>query len=174
MKKESLVMTLIGKDRPGLVASLSAIIDRHGGNWEESRMVELEGEFAGLLHVGVAADRAGELERALGEIEGMTVTVARAPAAEPSPEDTHLMTVEVIGQDHPGIVHHLSEAIAARGINIEELTSELKSAPMAGGTMFQATARLRAPKSVRLEDLQQDLEAIADDLMVDIDLEKPD
>lgn len=174
MKRESLVMTLIGKDRPGLVASLSAIIDRHGGNWEESRMVELQGEFAGLLHVEIPADRAGDLEEALGGLEGMSVTVARAPAAEPSAGDTHVMSLEVVGQDRPGIVHHLSEAIAARGINIEELTSELQSAPMAGGTMFQATARLRAPKSVRLEDLQRDLEGIADDLMVDIDLETPD
>ena len=105
MKNVSLVMTLIGKDRPGLVASLAAIIDRHGGNWEESRMVELAGEFAGLLHVQVPAERA---------------------------------------------------------------------APMAGGTMFRATARLRAPTSVLLEDLQQDLERIADDLMVDVDLEEPD
>ena len=174
MSNVSLVMTLIGKDRPGLVASLAAIIDRHGGNWEESRMVELAGEFAGLLHVHVPAGRAADLEQALGGLEEMSVTVARAPESKPAAADTRFLTLEVLGQDRPGIVHQLSAAIAALGINIEELTSELKSAPMAGGTMFQATARLRAPRSVRLEDLQQDLERIADDLMVDVDLEEPE
>ena len=132
MKRESLVMTLIGKDRPGLVASLSAIIDRHGGNWEESRMVELEGEFAGLLHVQVPGDRAGELTAALRRLEGLAVTVARAPESPPPGGDSRAMTLEIIGQDHPGIVHQLAEAIARRGVNIEELTSELRSAPMAG------------------------------------------
>ncbi len=172
MKNESLIMTLIGKDRPGLVESLSAIIESHGGNWEESRMIELAGQFAGLLHVHVPVERAGDLERALGDLEGMSVTVARS--APERHDDVHCMTLDVVGQDHPGIVHQISAVIAGRGISIEELESGLESAPMAGGTMFHATARLRAPKSVLLEDLQQDLERLADDLMVDIDLDEPD
>ncbi len=171
MKNESLVMTLIGKDRPGLVETLSAMIESYGGNWEESRMVELEGQFAGLLQVHVPAQRAAALERALGDLEGMSVTVARS--APERHDDVHSMTLDVVGQDHPGIVHQLSAVIAGRGISIEELESGLEAAPMAGGTMFHATARLRAPKSVQLEDLQQDLERLADDLMVDIDLDEP-
>ncbi|MFQ5349742.1 MAG: ACT domain-containing protein, partial [Thermoanaerobaculia bacterium] len=41
--QQTLVMTLIGRDRPGLVEALAAIIEEHGGNWEESRMVQLAG-----------------------------------------------------------------------------------------------------------------------------------
>ena len=171
---KSLVMTIIGEDRPGLVEALSAIIDEHGGNWEESRMVHLAGEFAGLVHVQVPRDRAGELERALGGLKGLSVVVARAQEGEPLPADAHFLELEVIGQDHPGIVHRLAQAIAAERINIEELETEIVDAPMSGEPLFQARARLRAPKSVTLEDLERDLQRVAADLMVDIRLEEPE
>lgn len=170
--KESLVMTVIGTDRPGLVEALSAIIEAHGGNWEESRMTRLAGQFAGLVHVHAPAERAGDLERALGEVVGLRVVVARAPGEEPA-GDTHVLELEVHGQDHPGIVHQLSEAIAAREISIEKLESEVSSAPMTGQKMFQARARLRAPKRVGLDDLTDALEAIAADLMVEVRLAEP-
>lgn len=167
--KQSLVMTVIGKDRPGLVESLSAIIEKHGGNWEESRMVQLAGEFAGLLHVNVPAGRAAELEGALGSLERLSVTVARAPEeATPDPAATHTIELEVEGQDHPGIVHRVAEVVAAKDVNIEELESEISSAPMSGEKMFRARARLQMPKSVSLDDLTDELEELADDLMVEM------
>ena len=80
----------------------------------------------------------------------------------------------MVGQDHPGIVHRLSEAIAGRKVSIEKLETELVSAAMSGETLFQARARLRAPKSVSLEELTQELEELAADLMVEVTLEEPD
>lgn len=171
--KISLVMTLIGKDRPGLVESLSAIIEAHGGNWEESRLARLAGEFAGLVHVHVPSERAVGLERALGELEGMSVMVARAPEEREAEAETHTLELEVMGQDHPGIVRRLAQTMAARGINIEELESEVTSAAMTGQTLFRATARLEAPTSVTVEELEQELERLAADLMVDLRLAEP-
>ncbi len=166
--KQSLVMTVIGQDRPGLVESLSAIIEAHGGNWEESRMVRLAGQFAGLLHVHVPTEQAAELEATLRGLERLSVVVSRAPEEPAASEESHLLELEVEGQDHPGIVHRVAQAVAARGVNIEELETDLGSAPMTGQKMFLARARLLAPKSVRLEDLTDDLEDLADDLMVEV------
>ncbi len=171
--KQSLVMTLIGEDRPGLVEQLSATIEGHGGNWEESRMVQLAGKFAGLLHVHVPGERAVELEAALGNLDGLSVVVARAPAEQPAPRATHALELDVEGQDHPGIVHRVAAAIAAKGINVEEIETELGAAPMTGQKMFHARARLRAPKSVSLEDLTGDLEELAADLLVEVRVEEP-
>ncbi len=171
--KQSLVMTVIGTDRPGLVERLSAIIEEHGGNWEESRMVELAGKFAGLLHVHVPAERAGALETALAGLERLSVVVARAPEELPAPQATHALALDLEGQDHPGIVHRVAAAIAAKGINVEELETELGAAPMTGQKMFRARARLKAPKSVSLEDLTEDLEELAADLMVEVRVEEP-
>ncbi len=166
--KQSLVMTVIGKDRPGLVESLSAIIKEHNGNWEESRMVHLAGQFAGLVHVHVHEQQAAELEVALGGLEGLLVVVARTPQEQPTPTATQVIELEVEGQDHPGIVHRVAEAVAAKGINVEALETELSTAPMAGQKMFRARAKLQAPTSISLEDLTDDLEDLADDLMVEV------
>ncbi len=167
---ESLVMTLIGKDRPGLVETLAAIVDEHGGNWEESRMVRLAGEFAGLLRVEAPAERIEAMAEALGAVEALTLTWERG-AGEAEPPATKLLRLEVVGQDHPGIAHRLAATLAARGINIEELESELTDAAMSGEPLFRAKASLRAPESVEGDDLERQLEELAADLMVDVELE---
>ena len=171
---ESIVMTLIGKDRPGLVEAVSAVVEEHGGNWEESRMVQLAGEFAGLVHVSVPDKEAPGLETALRSLDGVAVVVSRTREEPPPSDDTHFLKLEVVGQDHPGIVHRLSRELAARKINIEELESELRSAPMSGETMFYATARLRASKDMSLDEVTEELEDLAADLMVELHLEEPD
>ncbi|MCP3961806.1 MAG: hypothetical protein GY719_28520 [bacterium] len=165
---QSLVMTVIGKDRPGLVETLASLVEEHGGNWEESRLARLAGEFSGMLHISLPAERAADLEKALSALEGMSVVVAEAPVEPSAEESGPMLELEVVGQDHPGIVHRISEVVAARGVNIEELDTEVASAPMAGHKMFQARARLRAPKDVGMSDLTADLEEIAADLMIEL------
>jgi glycine cleavage system regulatory protein len=171
--QQSLVMTLIGRDRPGLVETVAAIVDRHGGNWEESRMVQMAGEFAGLLRIQAAGDRASALEDALRGIEGISVIVARADEASAAP-DTRLLALEAVGQDHRGIVHGLASALATSGVNVEELETEVVDAPMSGEQLFQARARLRAPASLTVEDLRSELERVAADLIVEVRLEEPE
>ena len=125
---ESLVMALIGKDRPGLVKSLAAVVEEHGGNWQESRMVQLAGEFAGLLRVEAPSNRVDGLLAALAELEDLTVTVERARSA---PEDaaTRLLKLELVGQDHPGIV-----ILIRRRRRIAECAAVVKLLERAGAT----------------------------------------
>lgn len=165
---ESLVVTVIGKDRPGLVESVSAVVEEYGGSWVESRMSRLAGEFAGILRVSVPTTKADELARALEGLEagGLRVVVERG--VEESSDEGRLVELELIGGDRPGIVHKISEALAARNVNVDELDTECEGAPWSGDTLFKARARLRAPKGLDLDQLREGLEAIASDLMVDI------
>ena len=55
--RTSLVLTIIGDDRPGIVEQLAEEVLDAGANWEESRMARLAGKFAGLLRVSVEAGR---------------------------------------------------------------------------------------------------------------------
>jgi glycine cleavage system regulatory protein len=167
---ESLVVTVIGKDRPGLVELVSAVVEEHGGDWVESRMSRLAGEFAGILRVSVPAAQADTLSKALEGLrsEGLRVVVERG--IEETVEEGHLIVLELIGSDRPGIVHKISEALAARGVNVEELNTECDGAPWSGDTLFKAMARLRAPRALDLDQLRESLEAIAGDLMVDISI----
>jgi glycine cleavage system regulatory protein len=170
--RQSLVVTLIGHDRPGLVESVAAVVDEHGGNWEESRMVRLAGEFAGLLRVQAPAESANALEKALEDLDGVSVIVMRA-LDEPAVADARFLDLEVVGQDHRGIVHGLTRSLAANGINVEELETEVVDAPMSGEQLFKAHARLRAPAALTVEGLRQELERLAADLIVDVRLEEP-
>lgn len=171
--RQTLVMTLIGRDRPGLVEAVAGIVGQHGGNWEESRMVRLAGEFAGLLRIQVAEERATDLEKALGNMEGLSVLLARAPEPGDAADGTRVLELEVVGQDHPGIVHRLAQTLAAGGVNVEELETEVVDAPMSGEQLFRARARLRAPDALGLEELRLELERLAADIIVEVRLEEP-
>jgi len=168
----TLVMTVIGADRPGLVQLVAACVADHGGNWLESRMCRLGGQFAGILSVEAEAERVDELTAALGrlEAEGLQVIIhAEGEAFAPAPGS--LATLELVGQDRPGILRSVSAALAARGVNVEELASERVSAPMGGGTLFQAQATVLVPPGTSLAAVRGDLEKIAADLMVDLKLQ---
>ena len=170
--RQSLVLTLLGPDRPGLVEAMAALIARHGGNWLESRMASLAGEFAGILRVEVDAAEAPALESALRSLEadqGLAILVKSARDVEPP--TGRLLTLELVGTDRPGIVREISQALAAKGVNVEELETECSSAPMTGETLFRARALLRLPRAAAEEDLLRSVESIAEDLMVDVTLE---
>ncbi len=168
---ESLVLTLIGDDRPGLVEALAQVVAEHGGNWEESRMSRLGGKFAGILLISVPEERAGELSRALGGLAsaGLQLVIEPSSAAAAAGE-AQTLELRLVGHDRPGIIRQISQALASRGVNVEELTTGCSSAPMSAEMLFSARARLRVPATLGVEELRSALEALANDLMVDLDL----
>lgn len=168
-----LVLTVLGADRPGIVGALAQVIAAHAGNWLESRMARLAGQFAGILRVSVPTAQTEALMQALQALQhtGLTVTMARSSSDEATPDYRWLRLV-LTGYDHPGIIRDISHALAWRGINIDELHSEYTSAPMSGVMLFKATATLRVPLQVVMSDLQEHIEHLAHDLVVDIVLEE--
>ncbi len=167
-------MTIIGADKPGLVDSLSEIVVQNGGNWLESRMAHLGGHFAGIVRVDVPEGNRESLMEAMRALEsaGLTV-VARTDSADETSVPDRPATLEVVGNDRPGIVRHLSHALAAHRVNVEELTTECYSAPMSGEMLFRARALLRIPEGSNLQKIRTDLENLAQELMVDLSLEEP-
>jgi glycine cleavage system regulatory protein len=168
----SLVLTVLGEDRPGLVEALSHIIAAHQGNWLESRMAHLAGQFAGILRASVPEANAAALRTALQGLasRGLQVVIAHSSTDAPAPVARWLM-LDLVGNDHPGIIRDLALTLAQRGINIDELQTACTSAPMTGAMLFKATARLRVPREVAIADLRTALEQLAHDLVVDITLE---
>lgn len=168
----TLVMTVIGPDRSGLVELVASRVASHGGNWLESRMCRLGGQFAGIVRVEVAAERAAALVEALGtlESEGLRIMLHTEGAAA---ENTagNIIALELVGQDRPGILHQISRILAAHHVNVEELTSERVSAPMDGSMLFLARAKVKLPGTTSLSALREDIELIASDLMVDVQLQ---
>jgi glycine cleavage system regulatory protein len=166
----SFVLTVIGDDRPGLVSAISAPISAHGASWERSQLSRLEGKFAGIVLVTVPNDRIDALVADLTALaaEGLQVVVERTDQA--AEQESLRLVLELLGSDRPGIVAEISAALAERDVSIEELSTDVRDAPMAGGALFEARAVLKAPPSASIEALRGLLEALADELMVDITL----
>ena len=164
------VLTVLGDDRAGLVSALSGPIKTHGASWERSQLSRLSGKFAGIVLVSVPNERYDALVSDLAALEsqGLQLTIERTD--EPAPGASLRLTLELLGADRPGIVAEVSSALAARDVSIEELSTDVRDAPMAGGTLFEATAVLSAPPTASTEELRAMLEGLADELMVEITL----
>lgn len=170
--REMLVLTFIAKDRPGLVETLSETVAQAGGNWLESRMAHLAEKFAGIARVEIAPEGVDSLETALQALggEGFELTIERARADAESPAPAY--EIDLLGPDHPGIVRDLSAALAERHISVEEMKTDIREAPVAGGTLFHASLRVAPFKGINEDELRQALDDLADALMVDLTFEK--
>ncbi len=166
------VLTVVGRDRPGLVRAVAEQVAGAGGNWLESRMARLAGQFAGIVLVDAPEASAGMLAERLRGLapEGLDVTLLASHAVRVPPRRT--MLVEVTGHDRPGIVREITQLLASRGLNIEEFESRVASASFSAEQMFHARARLAATDGTDLGTLRAALERLGNELMVDITLEE--
>lgn len=168
----SVVITVVSDDHPGIVESLSQVLAGHRGNWTESNMMSLAGKFAGILLAELPeteADAFIEDLRAL-ETRGLKV-VAQRSGDVPAAGEMRELTLELVGQDHPGIVRDITRALASHRINVQELETRCQSASMSGETLFLAKARLQVPGDTPVDRIQDELELLANELMVDIRFE---
>jgi len=163
-----LVLTVIGDDKPGLVERLAQVVSRNSGNWLESSMSQLAGKFAGILSVSVPDDHVEQLVNELESLSDSLKLVIEQVSGEEPAEVSQSLTLSLVGNDRPGIIREISAALASQRVNVEELNTECTIAPMSGETLFNAEASLKIPADLDLDDLQQDLEKIADDLIVEI------
>ena len=165
----SLVITLIGPDRPGLVKALAARAADCGANWMESNLAQLAGKFAGIVRLEIADAEAGKLEAALRELEaeGLRLTMERGTAAGAG--SLHrAMAIEIVGHDRPGIVREISTVLARHNASIDRLESACESASFSGEPLFRARIDVHLPVSVLPATIQGELETLANELMVDL------
>jgi glycine cleavage system regulatory protein len=178
----SFIVTFIGDDRPGLVEQLSAAIEKNQGNWQESRLSQLGGKFAGLILVALPAEGGPSLEADLAALSATgisvrvtaTETVQDARRAQPpadAPVPGRHITLSVLGPDRRGIVREISHALAQRQINVLEMSSGVQSAPMSAEMIFTARIAAWIPEDTNMDELWASLDEIADNMTLEIDLE---
>jgi glycine cleavage system regulatory protein len=165
------VITVFGEDRPGIISALSGPVTRHDGNWERSQLARLAGRFAGIVEVSVPDERYAALVAELTALEdqGLHVTIEGEEPPDAAEVEGEEFLLELLGNDHHGIVAEISAVLAAHRISIGELHTEVREAPMAGGHLFHARAVLVAPPE-ETDALREALEGLADELMVDLTL----
>lgn len=167
----SLIVTAIGGDRPGIVSMLSDRAQGFGANWAGSRMTNLAGQFAGMVHFEVPTPNAEPLMQALRGLEssGLRVVIEKVETP-PAPAGRRMVKLELTGLDRPGIVRQLSRALAEVGVSIDDLHTEIVNDGPSGEHLFKMKALLVVPESLPNETLRQSLDALANEMTVDIGL----
>jgi len=167
-----LVLTVIGDDRPGLVEQLANTVAANSGNWLESSMSQLAGKFAGILKISVPDNNADKLVSDL-QASSNNLKLVIEKVNDIGEVDQHqIINLNLVGNDRPGIVKEISAALASQGVNVEELNTHCSPAPMSGEMLFTVKSRLRVPAGLDMEALKNGLEEIADDLIVDINIDQ--
>lgn len=165
----SLAVTVLGHDRPGIIAEVTGALADLGGNLEDSSMTLLRGHFAWTLIVsGPSVEQVRERLAPLGEND-LVVTVLPLPEdnshAAPS-AGRYLLSVH--GGDRPGIVSTITGVVAAAGGNIVDLTTRLS------GDLYVLVAEVVIPETVDIVGLERDLTAAASTVGVGVTLRPED
>lgn len=169
------ILTAIGNDRPGLVDEVSQFIFNRGGNIEDSRMVNLRGQFAIMVLVGGPETVLGQVEsdlRALSAQTGLRAELRPAGQAPIAAGEALPFKLTGTGIDQPGMVYKVAHLLRDMRINIESLHTILKPAPYTGAPMFEMELILSVPKTTSLSQLRQGLAKLCDELNIDWDLER--
>ncbi|ASP40473.1 glycine cleavage system protein R [Bacterioplanes sanyensis] len=167
----SLVLTVIADDQPGIVEQVAAVVSDHQGNWLESRMAHMAGKFAGIVRVNVSENDSVKLIAALAELRESGIQVNAESTGNgdtPHERTTQDLQLSLVGNDRPGIVREVSKALANIHVNVLEFTSNCDSAEMSAVPLFRAQALLRVPNGMELDEVQSTVEALSDDLMVEL------
>lgn len=166
----TLVLTVIGDDRSGIVNALAEVVASHDGNWERSQLAELAGAFAGIVVVTLPAARAADFTAAVQALPDLAIVVRDVDASATVAADSRI-TVELLGNDRPGLVRELTAVFAEHGLSIEDMETGSYDAPMVGGRLFEAQLVVAVPAGTDTDALTRDLEELAMELMVDITVE---
>jgi glycine cleavage system regulatory protein len=168
----TLILSVIGSDRPGLTQALAAAVLAAGGNWLESHLSRLGGLYVGSVRVELAAGKVDELRAAVKAVDAEGLEVRIAPALEDADKAAagEAFHFSLVGQDQPGIVHKVTAALSGLSVNIEAFDTHISAEPHSGAPLFHMEAALRLPPGLEAAAVQTALEAISGDIMVDISL----
>lgn len=169
-----LVITVFAQDKAGQVERIAQCIAEHGGNWLESRMSRMAGQFAGILRVGVPAEAHDELVDALQRLgkEGIRVLIAESGIEQSCTWKP--IAMRLVGNDRSGIVRDITRVLTGLGVNLERLVTEVRLAPMSNEPLFHAEAILAVPLTLSLEVLRERLEILADEMLVELEFQLED
>ncbi len=161
-----LILTVMANDRPGIAERLAHEIEAYKGNWLESRMATMAGKFAGIVRVEIPSDQFQAAQKALQNLreDGLSITLE---VGESSVISSESHSVEVVGNDRPGIVREVTNTLAQLHVNVIDLQTEIEAASMSGGSLFRAKIEFALDDKHSIDDVIQALEGLSPDLMVD-------
>lgn len=166
----TLILSIVGSDRPGLTQALAAAVLSAGGNWLESHLSRLGGLYVGSVLIELETDSSDALRSAIREVDAQGLEVRISPAVEEAEAAGDTVQFNLVGQDRSGIVHQVTAILSRLDANIEDFDTRISVEPHSGAPLFHMDARLRLPPTLAAEAVQAALEEISAEIMVDISL----
>lgn len=174
MSDTQVILIVTGSDRPGLTKALADAVHAAGGNWLESHLSRLGGKYVGSVLVELDAAALPELEAQVRKVDANGLRVSMVPADDEPQPGGNALTVELVGQDRPGIVREVTAVLAALGVNIDSLATSTEHGAWSGEPLFRARAKVTLPPGVDQDEVQAALEGISGEVMVDFTVRKAD
>ena len=172
MSDTQVILIVTGSDRPGLTKALADAVHAAGGNWLESHLSRLGGKYVGSVLVELDAAALPDLEARVRSVDANGLRVSVVPADDEPQPGGDALTVELVGQDRPGIVREVTAVLAALGVNIDSLATSTEHGAWSGEPLFRAEARVTLPQGVDQDEVQAALEGISGEVMVDFTVRK--
>lgn len=178
---ERLLLTISGKDRPGIIARVSGLLFQHGCNLEDISMTLLEGQFAMMMTVcGPRSMRSAGLAKAVGLLTRppwsmscfVTGLKGRATRGKKHAKGCNPCVITAFGKDRTGIVHAVSRALAAQKVNITDLDSRILG--QGRKVTYAMLLEVDVPARVPLPKLKDALVRVARRLGIEIQLKALD
>jgi glycine cleavage system regulatory protein len=166
----SLILSVVGSDRPGLTEALAGAVLAAGGNWLESHLSRLGGLYVGSVLVELETDRVEGLRAAVRAVDAQGLEVRIAPAVESPGAAGEALHFSLVGQDRPGIVRQVTAVLSGLDVNIETFETRISAEAHSGAPLFHMEARLRLPPGLQANGVQAALEEISAEIMIDISL----
>jgi glycine cleavage system transcriptional repressor len=165
------IFTALGSDRPGLVDEVSQFIFERGGNIEDSRMVNLRGQFAMMVLVGGEEGALARIRNELGEfakrarLHAQVAPVDSQRAVGHAAAMPYRLTATAI--DQAGLVHRISHVLRTLNVNIESMETQLTAAPITGAPMFEMELLMSVPRQTAIGRLRDEIGKLCDELNID-------
>ncbi|MCA9917507.1 MAG: hypothetical protein KC445_06110 [Anaerolineales bacterium] len=171
--QKSLVITATGNDRVGVVDDVTKVILAHHGNVDSSRMARLGGVFAMLMLVSVSEEQQSDLQTALEQLrrQGFELSIRSTERGTSKKfAGWHKYQIHVRGADHEGIINEITHHLAQQGVSVETADTGTEDAPFGGTKLFTMSAMIFSPPDLSLELLQDEMDAVGNELNVDIEI----
>ena len=164
-----IIFTLVGQDKPGLISDLAKTVYAMGGNWLGSNFSHMAGHFAGFVEIDLPQEKHQALIERFSVHPDLKIHLLAGITEHADAQQS--VNIDIMGNDKTGIVQELTQILSQFNLNIVKFDSCLESAPNWGGSLFKAKATITVAADFDLEKLQESLETVANDLMVDIEIQ---
>ena len=167
---QRMVLTAIGEDRPGLVEDISEFVFARGGNIEDSRMANMQGQFAIMMLIAGTQEA---IDRIMNDLDGLSrraaIDARLTPVSRAGVAASAKLPYRLTGRalDQAGLVHEVANLLRSLNVNIESMETTLETAPFTGAPVFSMDLILAVPNAAPIQKLRGELARVCDPLNID-------